>query len=340
MNEILQGNCLEVLKTLESKSVNCVITSPPYWALRDYGVKNQLGLEADFKEYIEKLCNIFDEVYRVLRDDGVCFVNLGDTYFGSNKGAGSDISKSKQVWSFNTKYEKECKNCNKLFQGFKFQNFCSSSCSGVDNTTRKNKGQLQDKTLIGIPDRFKIEMIDRGWICRNEIIWQKPNAMPESVIDRFTNDYEKIFMFVKKKKYYFKQIFEKHIWTEKDKRSLGLSNERSFNSKSAQNIYAINSVNYGFNGKNKRAVWSVNTKPFKGNHFATFPEKLVSIMLESSCPDNGIVLDPFFGAGTTGLVALKQNKSYIGIELNEEYIEIANKRLEPYLQQTNIFNHL
>jgi len=207
MNRIIQGNSLEVLKTLPDESVDCVVTSPPYWALRDYGVEGQLGLEPTFQDYITKLCDIFDEVRRVLKKDGTCWVNLGDTYFGSGKGAGGDGSQ-KESWTWTEKEKRICQNCGKEFIGRKFQNFCGSACSGVDNTKRKLKGKLEDKTLCQIPSRFAIEMTNRGWILRNKIIWHKPNAMPSSAKDRFTVDFEEVFFFVKNKRYYFETQYE------------------------------------------------------------------------------------------------------------------------------------
>jgi DNA modification methylase len=364
-NKIYQGDSLEVLKTFPDESINCVMTSPPYWALRDYEVEGQLGLEPTFQEYIIKLCDIFDEVKRVLRKDGTCWVNIGDTYNGSNKGVGGDIKGSKQIWSFNEKEKRICQNCGKEFNGWKFQNFCGSACSGIDNTPKIKKGQLENKSLCNIPARFSIEMQNRGWILRNVIIWHKPNCMPSSVKDRFTVDFEYIFFFVKNKNYWFEMQYEKSIWADKDKRSI-LGRVKHKSGKSTLKNYqgGMNAVDYtkiqntkykneeqeknnrqglvGSDislykyGKNKRCIWDISTKPFKESHFATYPEELCYTPIKSGCPENGIILDPFFGAGTTGLVALKQNKKFIGIELNSEYIKIANKRLKLWLNQKKL----
>lgn len=267
-DNIINGDALEQLKLLPDNSVDCCVTSPPYWALRDYGVSGQLGLEETFQEYINKLCNIFDEVKRVLKKEATLFVNIGDTY--SSK-----------------------------------------------------------KSLCQIPSRFAIEMENRGWILRNEIIWHKPNCMPSSANDRFTVDFEKVFFFVKQKKYYFKQQLDKYTkpidrWGGKCIKPNGVS---VWDKGTGQESYRKRDMRPNSEGKNKRSVWSVNTKPFKGNHFATFPEKLIEPMISAGCPENGVVLDPFFGAGTTALVAIKQNKNYIGIELNKEYIKIAQDRI-------------
>lgn len=159
---IIQGDALKELKGLSDESVNMVMTSPPYWALRDYGVNGQLGLESTFEEYIGKLTDIFDEVKRVLRKDGTCWVNLGDTYYGSGKGAGGDITNSKQVWGFENKEKKICKHCGEEFEGYAFQKFCGSACSGVDNTPREKKGELKDKCLTMIPQRFALDFRSRN----------------------------------------------------------------------------------------------------------------------------------------------------------------------------------
>lgn len=299
LNKIYNGNALDVLKTFPDESVDMVITSPPYWALRDYGAEGQLGLESTFQEYINKLCDIFDEVKRVLKKSGSCWVNLGDAYSGSGKGVGG----------------------------------------------------IKSKSLLQIPSRFAIEMCNRGWILRNEIIWHKPNAMPSSVNDRFTVDYEKLFFFVKSKKYYFKQQKEQmktnHIcWKSIRKHSrmvsLNITKQGSKGVLGQENSGLrkqdqIGRADYtGFNKRylppkdlmrNKRSVWSINTKPFKEKHFATYPEELIITPIKACCPENGIVLDPFMGSGTTAVVARSLGLKYVGIELNPDYIKIAEKRL-------------
>jgi DNA modification methylase len=336
-NKILNGDALEHLKELPDECVNMVMTSPPYWALRDYNVEGQLGLEKTFEEYIKKLCDIFDEVKRVLRKDGTCWVNLGDTYYGSGKGAGGDIEGSKQVWTFKNKTKKKCGHCGKQFEGYAFQNFCGSACSGVDNTSRLKKGELQDKSLTLIPFRFAIEMVNRGWILRNTIIWHKPNAMPSSVKDRFNVDFEYLFFFSKSKKYYFETQYEplsegtseRYKYSYKDLTGNFTGLQRS------KEITKRNMLDDS-KGRNKRTVWSICPQPFAEAHFAVYPEELCETPIKAGCPIGGIVLDPFFGSGTTGVVALKQNKNFIGIELNPEYIKIANKRLKPLLEQEKL----
>ena len=302
---ILLGNSLELLKTIPDNSIDCCITSPPYWGLRDYGHDEQLGSEKHFKDFVNNLCNVFDEVQRVLKPTGTCFINLGDTYM-------NDSSYSE-----------------KGRQGF-----------GNDKIgmIKKEKQGVKKKSLCMIPERFAIEMIDRNWCLRNQIIWHKPNAMPSSVTDRFTVDFEKIFLFVKESKgYYFKQQLEKSIWAETDARSKIKGGKQS-KGKAAEGVYATKNVSFTEGGmKNMRTVWTVNTEPSSEAHFATYPQRLVDRMLSAGCPENGIVLDPFFGSGTTGLVAKKLNRHYIGIELNPEYVDIATKRI---YREIGLFNHI
>jgi len=298
-NKIYHGDCLEELKKLPDESINCVMTSPPYWALRDYGVDGQLGLEPTFQEYINKLCDIFDEVKRVLKKEGTCWVNLGDSYAGSGKGAGYEGDK-KESWNFDKKPDV--------------------------------KSDIPDKCLVQIPQRFSIEMCNRGWILRNTIIWHKPNCMPSSVKDRFTVDFEYVFFFSKSKKYYFEQQLERTITKDniiRDRDSTKLNNTPG-----RTRMGGLDKNNYDF--KNKRTVWSICPKPFSEAHFAAYPEELCTTPIKAGCPEEGVVLDPFLGSGTTAIACLKQNKQFIGIELNEEYIKIANKRLKPYLEQQKL----
>jgi len=345
-NIILQGDALTKLKELPEKSINMCMTSPPYWALRDYGVDGQLGLEPTFDQYINDLCNIFDEVNRVLRDDGTCWVNIGDTYYGSGKGAGGDPSKCKESYTMPTDWKrpsrdnynkmsttKNCLYCNKEIKKGITSQFCNHTClNKMGNDFRSQNRQLPDKCLTMIPMRFAIEMVSRGWILRNTIIWHKPNPMPSSVKDRFTVDFEYIFLFSKKKKYYFNQQLEPtktkdNVIRDRDTTKLNNTPGRS-------RMAGLKTNNYDM--KNKRTTWTIPPRPFKEAHFAVYPEELCETPIKSGCPECGVVLDPFFGAGTTGLVALKQNKKFIGIELNPEYIKIAEKRLAPFMEQTTL----
>jgi len=306
-NKIYCGDALELLKQLDDESVDLVITSPPYWALRDYGVEGQLGLEPTFDEYISKLCNIFDEVKRVLKKTGTCWVVIGDTYNSS----GTNMSRN---WDGRTKnFEK-----------------------GKPMIISK---ELPSKCLLQIPARFSIEMINRGWILRNTIIWHKPNCIPASVKDRFTVDFEYIFFFVKNKKYYFEQQFERYIekmnrWGGEKLKAKGKS---TWDDGTGQVTYRDRNMRPNPKGRNKRTTWRINPKPFSEAHFAVYPEELIKTPIKAGCPEQGIVLDPFMGSGTTALVALKLNRNFIGFELNPEYVKIANKRIKDWLYQTRLF---
>jgi len=380
INQIMNGDCLEHLKELPEKSINMCMTSPPYWALRDYGVKGQLGLEPTFDEYINKLCNIFDEVKRVLRDDGTCWVNIGDTYSATR-------------WTNNTD------------TGQPMNNF-KDGHRGINPI--KETGNMPDKCLVMIPFRFAIEMVNRGWILRNTIIWHKRSCMPSSVKDRFTVDFEYLFLFSKNKKYYFEKQYEGYSKATMDDSRFnpGSKKNHTYDGKTEHqpNELKIKAQRGGFKqgnekGRNKRTVWAINPKPFKEAHFAVYPEELCETPIKAGCPEfvcvkcgkprekiieyerknyisredrqvatggavkggvgknfpettmkekgytdcgcnakleGGIVLDPFFGAGTTGVVALKQDKKFIGIELNPEYIKIAQARLKPHLEQRKL----
>lgn len=278
MFKIISGD-REKIKELKKESVDCIVTSPPYWRLRDYENEKQLGLEETPEEYIKELCDIFDECNKVLKKQGTLFVVLNDSYSGSN----SNSTTGRKDFDKQTK----------------------------DLIVKKNKCVAKIKSLVGITSMFLIEMINRGWRLRNKIIWHKPNAIPESVKDRFTNDYEEIFFFVKRRYYYFDLQFEEYKtdWVKTFK-------EKNYDKNSNKS-----------KGRQMRTVWSINTQGLKYNHFASFPEEIVERCIGAGCPKNGVVLDIFLGTGTTLLVAEKLGRNGIGIELNEEYIEIAKERL-------------
>lgn len=360
-NYIAKGNCVDLMKELPDKCVDMVITSPPYFNLRDYGVNGQIGGEHDPGSYIDNLIEVFNEVYRILKDDGSCWVNIDDVYL--------------------------------------------------------------DQSLLCIPDKFKIRMAENGWICRNEIIWHKPNAMPSSAKTRFNNDFEKMFFFTKKKKYFFQTQYEplksalpkkhserkntlgKYASTEQEasvrqgmtkkrgekivlvRKNLPTQEEFVGFMRSRTNIDDVvensslkrSKVEHWFRrdqsgfaypsvedwneikwllddwsdefkdidqkltcvtvetddilknvhkGRIKRAVWSINTKPFKGYHYAAFPEDLVKMPILACTLEGGVVLDPFSGSGTTAVVAKRLNRNYIGMDLNESYVELATERLK------------
>jgi DNA modification methylase len=307
LNKIILTDCIEGIKQMPDSSVDCCISSPPYWGLRDYGVDGQIGLEENYSEFIAKLIELYREIQRVLKPTGTCFVNLGDTYAGSGSGTTKNADTSKYVENSKQVYV-------------------------LPNGTAKAskfRGTNLNKSLLMIPERFAIGMIDAGWILRNQIIWHKPNQMPSSATDRFTVDFEKIFFFVKQPMgYYFEQQLEPY--TEPLDRWAGQMVRGNYKTKTDQ--FAVQERN-GRNmrpnpdGKNMRTVWSINTEPFPEAHFATYPEKLVKRMIEAGCPENGLVLDPFMGAGTTAVVAKKLNRNYTGFELNPKYKLIAENRL-------------
>ena len=297
LNKIILSDCLTGIKQMPDSSVDCCISSPPYWGLRDYGVDGQVGNEQDFKEFVKKLIELYSEIQRVLKPTGTCFVNLGDTYNGTKQG--------------NTETNKNPKLV-------------------TDSFKKERIKDIQDKSLLMIPERFAIGMIDEGWILRNQIIWHKPNQMPQSATDRFTVDFEKIFFFVKQSTgYYFEQQLEPYTkpldrWGGDDLEANGKS---TWDNGTGQTTYRNRNMRPSPDGKNMRTVWSINTESFPEAHFATYPEKLVKRMIEAGCPENGLVLDPFMGAGTTAVVAKKLNRNYTGFELNPKYKLIAENRL-------------
>lgn len=278
LNYIYQGNCLEVLKTFEDNCINCCITSPPYYGLRDYGVDGQIGNEDTPEDYVNNLVEIFDEVKRVLREDGALWLNLGDGW------------------------------------------------------ANKRIGEIKQKDLIGIPWMVAFALRESGWYLRQDIIWSKGNPMPESVKDRCTKSHEYIFLLSKNRKYYYNyQAIKEPAVT---KPTLRDKNKEGYQADYAKgDRFSKGERIYGADGmRNKRDVWNVNTKPCKEAHFATYPDTLIEPCVLAGCPEGGIVLDPFMGAGTTGMVARKHGRDYIGIELNAEYIDIANKRIEEYMK--------
>ena len=292
INKIINGNSLDVLKTLPDNSIDCCITSPPYWGLRDYGHEEQLGSEKHFKDFVINLCNVFDEVKRVLKPSGTCFVNLGDTFSSDTKGTGGPSDK--QLSNKGSRYE-----------------------------AKKFDTEIPNKCLCLVPERFAIEMIDRGWTIRNQIIWHKPNPMPESVTDRCTKAHEYIFLLSKSNRYYFdSDAIKEPATTENGRaRQFGASNQEGTMRNDEGRIFNDN----GF--RNKRDVWTIPVKPYQGAHFATFPPDLITPCILAGSPVGGTVLDPFFGAGTTGLVAQQYNRKWIGCELNSTYAQIAIDRI-------------
>jgi len=279
---IVCGDALEMLKTLPDGSVHCCVTSPPYWGLRDYGVDGQLGLEQTPEEYVENLVGVMREVRRVLRDDGTLWLNLGDSYNGVGRG---EKANGMQVAARATKQRTIC--------------------------------GLKPKDMVGIPWRVAFALQADGWWLRSDIIWVKPNPMPESVTDRPTKAHEYIFLLSKSRTYYYDgdAICEPAVYGDHPRNGV------------PGTIIKMSHQGQRTGYRNKRTVWTVATKPFLGAHFATFPLDLIRPCVLAGCPPGGTVLDPFFGAGTTGLVAKQEGRGYIGIELNAEYVEMARNRI-------------
>jgi DNA modification methylase len=300
--EILQGDCIESLKKLEDQSINTCITSPPYWGLRNYNdEEKQLGMEDTPEEFTENLVKVFREVKRVLRDDGTVWLNLGDSY-----SSGGRTTTTNQSLRGDKEY-------------------------GV--TRPKPSKGIKPKDLIGIPWRVAFALQADGWYLRQDIIWHKPNPMPESVRDRCTKAHEYIFLLSKNVKYYYDHEAIKEDAKSAGKKvtsakgwdiSKGKGGHGSFHKDGRSKEF------YEFiqNPKrNKRSVWTITTKPFKGAHFATFPKDLIEPCVLAGCPEGGTVLDPFGGSGTTGIVAAQHNRNAVLLELNQEYIDLANVRI-------------
>lgn len=318
MIKLIQGDTLTVLKTLPDNHVHCVVTSPPYWGLRDYGVKGQLGLEPTMGEYVQNMVEVFREVRRVLRKDGTCFLNLGDSYCGSG-GAGGDYGPGGLK-------EGQPRYPGKDGKGIRGKS--PKHCDGVDD---QQKG-LKAKDLCGIPWRVALALQDDGWWLRSDLIWHKPNPMPESVRDRPTRSHEYIFLLTKSAKYFWDQEATKELCsTPTDSKA-----RQSFGGKKLNNEQLCHSNKMGEKyqkkeNRNIRTVWSIPTQPFKGAHFATFPLKLVERCVAAGTPDEGVVLDPFGGSMTTALVAGMMQRDAICIELNPDYVKMGAKRIQERL---------
>jgi DNA modification methylase len=301
---IIIGDAKTELKKLQSGSIDCCVTSPPYYGLRDYGVDGQIGLEETPEKYVEKLVDIFKEVSRVLKDDGTIWLNIGDSYAGNGGHKDKNNIGDKQ----------------------------QTNNGSLGNTYRSpGKIGLKKKDLIGIPWMLAFALRESGWYLRQDIIWHKPNPMPESVKDRCTKAHEYIFLFSKSEKYYFDSEAIKEPFTSagehaKRKRIVKSTGNSEESTKSMDGGH--NMLGDPQNGRNKRSVWTVSTKPYKGAHFATFPPDLIEPCILAGCPENGIVLDPFAGSGTVGEVAKKNGRDFILIELNQNYKTLIDSRIE------------
>lgn len=310
-NKIYNEPCLETLKKMPNEFIDCVITSPPYWQLRDYGYDGQWGLEPTFNMYLENLWSMMDEIHRVLKPSGTVWINLGDTYA---RGSRSKSSKDNQTLRTN-------KN------------------SIIEPNSKPNYDGL-DKCLLLIPHRFAIGCIDRGWILRNDIIWAKRNGMPESVTDRFSKKHEYFFFMVKQEKYFFDldAVRDKHKDSSLARIEYGWKSEHD-------SIGKIDTEKMGDRfcnplGKNPGDVsdfWDIQTKPSSNEHYASYNDSLIRKPVLAGCPKNGIIYDPFMGTGSTAEVALRAQRKFIGSEMSDKYLKIANDRLKPIINQTELF---
>ena len=302
------GDVLDVLPTLPAESVNCCVTSPPYWSLRDYGEDAQLGLEPTPDEYVARMVAVFREVRRVLRDDGTLWLNLGDSYAGGNYRGGGIDTASEQRSNFGT------------------TDFMATKANVPPG--------LKPKDLVGIPWRVACALQADGWYLRSDIIWSKPNPMPESVTDRPTKAHEYVFLMSKAARYYYdaEAIAETSIFgpgSRADKDRGDFAGKWS----DVPGKEAFRSISQT---RNRRTVWTIPTQPYPDAHFATYPEKLVEPCVLAGCPAGGTVLDPFTGSGTTGSVACRLGRNFIGVELNPEYAEMAERRIAPHRDQMQI----
>lgn len=321
---LYNGDCLEVMKGMEAESVDCCVTSPPYYGLRDYGTAGQMGLESTLEQYIERMVGVFREVKRVLKNDGTLWLNMGDSYSGSKKGAAmypENAMKYKQGTNKGTLNNNTL--CNVLPMGIK------------------------PKNLMGVPWRVAFALQSDGWYLRQDIIWSKPNPMPESVRDRCTRAHEYIFLLSKLPQYYYDREAIKeptgskgnangfrvgkrnHVDNKKQRLPAGWDTRQgahgAFHREGRSSDVEYLTSNFPF--RNKRSVWTVATRPFKEAHFATFPEDLIRPCVKAGCPIGGTVLDPFVGAGTVPVVCIQEQRNYVGIEINPAYLEIAKKRI-------------
>lgn len=340
INEIYNEPCLDTLRKMPSDFLDCVITSPPYWQLRDYGYDGQWGLEPTFQLYLEHLWEMMDEIYRVLKPTGTCWINLGDTY---NSGGNTRSNKDGQV------------------EGAISHQYLENT--GFTKTDIKLNGK--PKCLLLIPHRFAIGCIDRGWIMRNDIIWAKRNGMPESCTDRFSKKHEFFFFMVKSEKYHFDldsiRDSIKTVSIERYKyKFTGQEGGNSNNFKGDKShlipktkikfggnkgdgndggIYSGNEWTPRADGKNPGTIsdfWDIPTKPSSNEHYASYNDELIRKPILAGCPEGGLIYDPFMGTGSTAQAAIRSKRNFIGSEMSEKYMKICNKRLEPLLKQMQL----
>lgn len=309
---ILEGDVLARLRELEAGSVRCCVTSPPYWGLRDYGHAGQIGLEPTPEAYVERMVEVFREVRRVLADDGTVWLNLGDSYIGGGRGGGAENCKQR------------------------------TNVGSLDAAPNLRHEQIKTKDLVGIPWRVAFALQADGWWLRSDIVWSKPNPMPESVTDRPTKAHEYMFLLAKAERYYYDAAAVAEESNQTDTASW--SCRKAAGGSSGSLVIGHNashgkglSHNLGRAGtRNRRTVWTIPTQPFPGAHFAVMPEALVDPCVRAGSAVGDLVLDPFAGSGTVGVVALRHGRRFVGIELNPTYAAMARERIRndaPLLNQ-------
>ena len=319
--KIIEGNCIEGMKSMPEGCVHTCVTSPPYFGLRNYnGGTEEIGCESSPEEFVEKMVEVFREVRRVLRDDGTVWLNLGDSYASNGCYINSWLEKehNKDKKHLHTKNHDRYED-RKAFRGGRYG--------------------IKAKDLMGVPWRVALALQADGWYLRQDIIWSKPNPMPESVEDRCTKSHEYIFLLTKQPKYYYDHEAIKEPMAESSVSRLQQNIQSQIGSTRANggaktngNMKAVGDFSSGL--KNKRSVWSVTVKPFRGAHFATFPKELILPCVLAGSPKGGVVFDPFTGSGTTAVVALENGRSFIGCELNPDYIKIAENRITEEVPNT------
>ena len=319
MNKIEFGDCREIMKQWAKDGVKAqtCVTSPPYYGLRDYNHDGQIGLEETPQSYIDEMVKVFRCIWDVLSDDGTVWLNIGDSY-SSHK----DCKSTPQSFAKGTPKE----NAHAIELG---------KSRVRDSKMLKSQG-LKNKDLIGIPWMLAFALRADGWYLRQDIIWHKPNPMPESVKDRCTKAHEYIFLLSKSDKYYFDSEAVKEPAISEDKRPSALKRSRAFSYKTKDkeikgykdNLNEVSRFDIAPETRNRRSVWTVNTKPYKGAHFATFPPALIEPCILAGSRIGDIVLDPFMGSGTTAQVAVQHGRQYIGCELNPEYEKLQIQRID------------
>jgi len=308
---------------MEPGTVDCCVTSPPYFGLRDYGVDGQIGLESTPEEYVARMVEVFREVKRLLKDDGTLWLNIGDSYASmqrSGKKESPGVGAKQEMPPIRTKIRWGKGGGTNFFWRIPTEEY----------------GDIKPKDLIGIPWMLAFALRADGWYLRQDIIWHKPNPMPESVTDRCTKAHEYVFLLSKSARYYFdsEAMQEPSVYAGKTgnfngKKKVGRSEQPTGNERSDAPSYLVKAT------RNRRSVWTITTKPYKGAHFATFPPALIEPCVLAGSRKGGVVLDPFNGSGTTGEVAILNGRRYVGIELNAKYIKLAETRIDAAVKQSS-----